>query len=59
MVVDAAHVSWVRPAAAAADLPADVTVVGETVAGSGLAGIVAHAERTAADLLANPGRPGR
>jgi oxygen-dependent protoporphyrinogen oxidase len=29
-----------------------VVVVGETVAGSGLAGIVAHAERTAAELLA-------
>jgi oxygen-dependent protoporphyrinogen oxidase len=51
VVVDAAHVSWVRPAAASG-VPAGLTVVGETVAGSGLAGIVAHAERTAADLLA-------
>jgi protoporphyrinogen oxidase len=50
VVVDAAHVSWVRPAAASA--PSGVVVVGETVAGSGLAGIVTHAERTAAELLA-------
>lgn len=60
VVVDAALVSWVRPLAASAPAGmtvdgatvADMTVVGETVAGSGLAGIVAHAERTAADLLA-------
>ncbi|MFC0198255.1 hypothetical protein ACFFIR_15400, partial [Microbacterium arthrosphaerae] len=51
VVVDAAHVFWVRPAAAST-VPSDVVVVGETVAGSGLAGIVAHAERTAAELLA-------
>lgn len=50
VVVDAAHVSWIRPAAASA--PSGLVVVGETVAGSGLAGIVAHAERTAAELLA-------
>ncbi|WP_203581171.1 protoporphyrinogen/coproporphyrinogen oxidase [Microbacterium hibisci] len=50
VVVDAAHVSWVRPAAAS--VPSGLVVVGETVAGSGLAGIIAHAERTAADLLA-------
>ncbi|WP_109210272.1 MULTISPECIES: FAD-dependent oxidoreductase [Microbacterium] len=50
VVVDAAHVFWVRPAAAS--VPSDVAAVGETVAGSGLAGIVAHAERTAAELLA-------
>jgi oxygen-dependent protoporphyrinogen oxidase len=49
VVVDAAHVSWVRPAAATA--PDGLTVVGETVAGSGLAGLIAHAERTAAQLL--------
>ncbi len=49
-VVDAAHVSWMRPAAALP--PAGVTVVGETVAGSGLAGLIAHAERTASELLA-------
>ncbi|MGX5771396.1 protoporphyrinogen/coproporphyrinogen oxidase [Microbacterium trichothecenolyticum] len=52
VVVDAAQVFWVRPAAASV-VPPDVTVVGETVAGSGLAGIVAHAERTAAELLAD------
>ncbi|MGU3645815.1 protoporphyrinogen/coproporphyrinogen oxidase [Microbacterium sp. C23T] len=51
VVVDAAQVFWVRPAAAST-VPSGLTVVGETVAGSGLAGIVAHAERTAADLLA-------
>ena len=51
VVVDAALVSWVRPPAASP--PGDMTVVGETVAGSGLAGIVAHAERTAADLLSH------
>jgi len=50
-VVDAAHVWWMRPAAASTP-SAGVVVVGETVAGSGLAGIVAHAERTAAELLA-------
>jgi protoporphyrinogen oxidase len=50
VVVDAAHVSWIRPAAASA--PSGVVVVGETVAGSGLAGIVTHAERTAGELLA-------
>jgi oxygen-dependent protoporphyrinogen oxidase len=50
VVVDAAHVSWMRPAPAAS--PQDAAVVGETVAGSGLAGIIAHAERTAAGLLA-------
>jgi oxygen-dependent protoporphyrinogen oxidase len=50
VVVDAAHVSWVRPAAAVA--PNGITVVGETVAGSGLAGLIAHAERTASELLA-------
>ncbi|WP_194395900.1 protoporphyrinogen/coproporphyrinogen oxidase [Microbacterium atlanticum] len=48
--VDAAQVSWVRPAAAS--VPAGMVIVGETVAGSGLAGIVAHAERTAAELIA-------
>jgi oxygen-dependent protoporphyrinogen oxidase len=31
--------------------PAGITVVGETVAGSGLAGLIAHAERTASELL--------
>jgi len=51
VLVDAAHVWWMRPGAASAS-PAGLVLVGETVAGSGLAGIVAHAERTAADLLA-------
>lgn len=50
IVVDAAHVSWLRPAAAVP--PTGITVVGETVAGSGLAGLIAHAERTASELLA-------
>lgn len=50
VVVDAAHVTWTRPAPAA---PSDAIVVGETVAGSGLAGIVAHAEHTARRLLAD------
>jgi oxygen-dependent protoporphyrinogen oxidase len=50
VVADAAHVFWTRPAAAS--VPSGITVVGETVAGSGLAGIVSHAERTAAALLA-------
>lgn len=49
VVVDAAHVVWTRPVPAE---PSDAVVVGETVAGSGLAGIIAHAERTAAALLA-------
>jgi oxygen-dependent protoporphyrinogen oxidase len=49
VVVDATVVTWVRPAAAERS---GLLVVGETVAGSGIAGIVAHAERTAAELLA-------
>jgi oxygen-dependent protoporphyrinogen oxidase len=49
-VVDVARVEWVRPDA----VPREGIVVGETVAGSGLAGIVAHAERTAASLLEPP-----
>jgi oxygen-dependent protoporphyrinogen oxidase len=49
VVVDQAQVTWARPAPAP---PTDAIVVGETVAGSGLAGIIAHAERTAAGLLA-------
>ncbi|KRB38954.1 protoporphyrinogen/coproporphyrinogen oxidase [Microbacterium sp. Root180] len=48
IVVDAAHVVWTRPDPASA---LRSIVVGETVAGSGLAGIIAHAERTARDLL--------
>lgn len=46
----AAHVTWFRPAAAVA--PSGVTVVGETAAGSGLAGIIAHAEAAASALAA-------
>lgn len=49
-VIDAARITWTRPAPAE---PTGATVVGETVAGSGLAGIVAHAERTAENLLAD------
>jgi oxygen-dependent protoporphyrinogen oxidase len=49
-VVDFARVEWTRPAASIA--PAEIVVVGETVGGSGIAGIVAHAEATAAELLA-------
>lgn len=50
-VIDAARVSWTRPAPAAA--PDGAVIVGETVAGSGLAGIAAHAERVAGNLLAS------
>jgi oxygen-dependent protoporphyrinogen oxidase len=54
IVVGTAHVAWTRPAPAAPTKAAsDPIVVGETVAGSGLAGIVAHAERTAQLLLAS------
>ena len=48
-VVDFARVQWIRPAAVAA--PPGITVVGETVGGTGLAGIIAHANRTADELL--------
>lgn len=50
-VVDFARVEWIRPAASPA--PEGISVVGETVGGSGIAGIVAHAEAKAAELLAN------
>lgn len=49
-VVDAARLEWTRPAALAD--PGGHIVVGETVGGTGIAGIVAHAEQTAAELLA-------
>jgi len=49
-VVDFARVEWTRPAASTA--PEGISVVGETVGGSGIAGIVAHAEAKAAELLA-------
>jgi len=48
-VVDFARVQWVRPAASTA--PDGVLVVGETVGGSGIAGIVAHANAVADGLL--------
>ncbi|GAB2852172.1 protoporphyrinogen/coproporphyrinogen oxidase [Microbacterium insulae] len=48
-ILGSAVVTWTRPAGAAGSA---LPVVGETVAGSGLAGIVAHAERTAQELLA-------
>lgn len=50
-VVDFARVGWMRPAASAG--PDGVAVVGERVAGSGIAGIVAQAEAEAARLLAD------
>ena len=49
-VLDFARVDWVRPAASAA--PHGAIVVGETVGGTGLAGIITHANATAAALLA-------
>lgn len=42
-MLDAAHVAFVRPARV--HVEPGVVVVGETVAGSGRAGIVAHADR--------------
>jgi oxygen-dependent protoporphyrinogen oxidase len=48
IVVDSAQVTLHRPAASAA--PDDLLVIGESVAGSGLAGIIAHADRTARTL---------
>ncbi|WP_396667967.1 protoporphyrinogen/coproporphyrinogen oxidase [Microbacterium sp. R86528] len=48
-IIDSAVVTWTRPAPASA--LAGTPVVGETVAGSGLAGIIAHAERTATEII--------
>lgn len=48
-VLDAARVERIRPGRGIGT--ASVTVVGESAAGSGLAGIVAHAKRTAERLL--------
>jgi oxygen-dependent protoporphyrinogen oxidase len=48
-VIDFARVEWLRPAPCSA--PRGVTVVGEEVAGAGLAGIIAHANRQADRLL--------
>ncbi|MGX5681847.1 protoporphyrinogen/coproporphyrinogen oxidase [Schumannella luteola] len=50
-VVDFARVSWTRPAPATAG-PAGVLLLGESVAGSGIAGIVAHANRSVDEWLA-------
>lgn len=50
-VVDFDRVEWTRPAPLTPS--ADHTVVGETVGGTGIAGIVAHAEATAQRLLAD------
>lgn len=49
-VVDVARVEWTRPAPL--PTPTEHTVVGETVGGTGIAGIVAHAEAVARRLLA-------
>lgn len=48
----AAHLVWTRPDALTVRPPHVAGVVGETVAGSGIAGIITQAERTAAKLLA-------
>ena len=50
-VVDFARQQWIRPAALAAAERTDGIVVGETVGGTGLAGIVAHAYATVDRLL--------
>lgn len=57
-VVDFARITWTRPAPAAS--PAGVLVVGESVAGSGIAGVVAHANRAVDEWLAahDPGATG-
>ena len=49
-VVDFARVEWLRPAASGAG--DGIIQVGESVAGSGLAGVIRQAEATAAELLA-------
>ena len=49
-VVDFARVEWLRPAASSAG--DGIIQVGESVAGSGLAGVVRQAEAVAAELLA-------
>ena len=48
-VVDFARVEWMRPAASGATVAG--TRVGESVAGSGLAGVIRQAETTAEELL--------
>jgi oxygen-dependent protoporphyrinogen oxidase len=50
-VVGFARAAWLRPAGV--DVPDGVVIVGETVAGSGLAGIVSHANQQADRLLAD------
>jgi len=52
-VLDAATVHWDRPKVAPARVDA-VTQVGEAASGTGLANVVAHAERTARELLEPP-----
>ena len=49
-VVDFARVEWLRPAASSAG--DGIIQVGESVAGSGLAGVIRQAEAAAAELLA-------
>lgn len=50
-VVDSARVDWARPAPES-PAPDGLTAVGEAAGGTGLAAVVAHAEATAARLLA-------
>jgi oxygen-dependent protoporphyrinogen oxidase len=50
-VLGFARVEWIRPALVAP--PPGVTVVGETVAGSGLAGIIAQANAASEEFLAD------
>ncbi|TBN58193.1 FAD-binding protein [Glaciihabitans arcticus] len=52
-VLDFARVHWDRPRAAPAQVEG-VTQVGEVASGTGLANVVAHAERTARELLEPP-----
>jgi oxygen-dependent protoporphyrinogen oxidase len=51
-VIDTARVVWSRPAPE--NSGPDVVLVGETAAGSGLAGVIAHAERTAQRVIRFP-----
>ena len=52
-VIEFSRQQWIRPAAlAAAERTDGVVVVGETVGGTGLAGIIAHANTTVDELVA-------
>ena len=56
-IVDTARVEWSAPlpqeaAGASSSLPEGVVRVGGAVAGRGLAAVIAHARRVAAELLA-------